>query len=509
MENKTEARQSRRSFVKLSTAALSTVALGALSPTASGQAEKKSKPVEKSSRPNFVFIMCDQMRGDAMGCLGSPDAHTPRLDEMASKGTLFDRAFCNNPVCAPSRMSMFSGKYPHQVDRLSNIKGKTSRYLDFKGSLGDYFKQQGYTTAYIGKNHTYERLELQNYDFVSNRDREAFRAYNKFVQPSWHSNTLWPRERCHPKISTDAAVEFMSKQGGEQPFFMHISYFDPHPPYMAPADVANTYAASKMTLPEYIDPSKLSKRLSDHQKALNYDKISDAELKSTKKYYHASIEWGVDYQVGRILDSLKEQGLDKNTIVVFTSDHGDYMGEYRMVRKSMHLYDALMHVPMIWYGPGHIKEGARISNLAQCLDIYPTLADLSGGTIPSQLEGRSLKPFLDGESTEEPDYAVVATAAYSDLPENYFENPEKPYDTSSGVPFHSRVEKLTWKPEHRTAMARTKDWKLILSESQPAELYHMNGGTIERENVADDSRYAEVLKKLKAEIQSKWYAFVV
>ena len=112
---------------------------------------------------------------------------------------------------APSRMSMFSGKYPHQVDRLANIKGKTSGYLNFEDSLGDYFKQQGYATAYVGKNHTYESAELKKYDFVSHRDREPFRAYNKYVQPYWHCDTLWPSELCHPKASTDHAIDFVAQ----------------------------------------------------------------------------------------------------------------------------------------------------------------------------------------------------------------------------------------------------------------------------------------------------------
>ncbi|MDF7823442.1 sulfatase-like hydrolase/transferase [Pontiellaceae bacterium B12227] len=491
--------KSRRDFLKTSGALLSTTAVTSLNARAVINGDQQ--------RPNLIFIMSDQMRGDAMGCMGSPDARTSRLDEMAAKGTLFERAFSNNPVCAPSRMSMFSGKYPHQVNRLANIKGKTSGYLHYKDSLGDFLKQQGYTTAYIGKNHTYEKDEIQHYDYLSSFAREPFRKYNAKVPPYWYADTGVPREQCMPKQSTDNAIEFMSKQGGTKPFFMHISYFNPHPPYMAPADVTKTYDAEKMTLPEYVEPSLLSQRLADHQKALHYDRISDETLQSTKKYYHAAVDWGVDYQVGRLLDALKAQGLDKNTIVVFTADHGDFMGEYRMVRKAMYLYDALMHVPMIWCGPG-IKEGQRIDNLAQCLDIFPTLADFSGGEPNAELEGRSLKPFLNGESKEEPDYAVVATAAYSDLPDDYFKNPEKPLDERTKMPFHTRVEKLTWKPEQRTAMARTKDWKLILNESQPNELYYMNGGTSERKNVINDPAYADVVKKLTAVIHKKWDAFL-
>lgn len=461
----------------------------------------------KQERPNVIFIISDQMRADAMGCVGNPNARTPHLDRLASKGVLFERCFANNPVCAPSRMSMFSGKYPHQVNRLANIKGPSSGYLKFKNSLGDYFKQQGYTTAYIGKNHTYEKAELKNYDFLSLAGREPFRAYTPAVPPYWHADTGLPREECFPKANTDNAIDFMSKQESSKPFFMHISYFNPHPPYMAPAEVAKNYDVEKITVPEYVDPAKLSKRLAEQQKALQYDQLSTAKLKATMKYYHAAVEWGVDYQIGRLLDALDEQGLTENTILVFTADHGDFMGEFRMVRKGMFLYDALMHVPMIWYGPSYVEQGKRVSNLAQCLDIFPTLADFVGGDCGVELEGRSLKPFLKGETRDEPDYAVVATAGYSDLPDDYFDDPEKPLDERTKVPFHSRVEKLTWKPKQRTAMVRTKEWKLILNESQPNELYDMNSTSIERENVIDDSQNAAIVKKLTTVIQEKWDAF--
>src|SRR5210317_971589 len=113
------------------------------------------------------------------------------------------------------------------------------------------------------------------------------------------------------------------------------------------------------------------------------------------------------------MDTLDKQGLTQNTIIVFTSDHGDFMGEYRMVRKGMFLYDVLMHIPMIWYGPGYIKKGLRVSNLAQGLDIFPTLVDFLDASCQADLEGRSLKPFLEGQTSKEPDYAIVASAGYS------------------------------------------------------------------------------------------------
>ncbi len=259
-----------------------------------------------------------------------------------------------------------------------------------------------------------------------------------------------------------------------------------------------------MVLPPFVHPEKLSARLVEQYRALHYDRIKDTDLTETMRYYYASIEWGVDYQVGRILQALRNKGLIENTIVVFISDHGDFMGEHRMVRKGMFLYDALLHVPMIWHAPGLVKRGIRIKNMTQGVDLFPTLVDLTGGKVSGELPGRSLKSFLQGESKKEKDFTVFASAAYSDLPPNYFDDPEPAYEPDSDVPFHTRVEKLTWKAENKTAMARTSQWKLILNESRPPELYKMADGWIEKENLADKRDFRKVRKALETKIKNVW-----
>ena len=263
--------QSRRDFLKASSTILGSAMVY------SSLANEAAR-YHTQHRPNVVFSICDQMRADAMGCMGNPDARTPYLDAMANKGVLFENCFSNNPVRIPSRMSIFSGRYPHQLKRLANIPGQSASFLEFEHTLGAYFKEQGYSIGYIGENHTYEQDALNQFDVLSIRGREGFRTYDKYVQPFWHCDTVWPQQQCNPKKNTDEAIDFIASQNGKRPFFLHISYFDPHPPYMAPAEVANTYQAKDMILPEYIDPNKLSKRLANQQKALNYNNISDAEL---------------------------------------------------------------------------------------------------------------------------------------------------------------------------------------------------------------------------------------
>lgn len=222
------------------------------------------------------------------------------------------------------------------------------------------------------------------------------------------------------------------------------------------------------------------------------------------RYYYASIEWGVDFQVGRIMEALKKKGVLDNTIVIVASDHGDFMGQHRMVRKAIFLYDALLHIPFIVYAPHIIGKGLRVKNVAQAVDLFPTLADLTGGEIPENLSGRSLKPFLKGKTIQEKDFAVFASAAYSDLPKDYFSDPEPPYDPDSDIPFHTRVQRQTWQEKNRIITARTQEWRLILSESRPTELYRMSGKWAETKNLAEDPQFSRVRKSLESQCKRVW-----
>ena len=454
----------------------------------------------KDNPPNIVFVICDQMRGDAISAMGNKNARTPVMDSMARNGVMMRNNFSNNSVSLPSRISMFSGRYPHQTGVINNShKGE---WLRFSKSLPWYLQQAGYSTAYVGKNHTFINSELSNFDKTSIRDREECRAYSKYVPPQWHTDIFWPDEVCHPRKNTNDALDFIGRISPGQPFFLCVSYFDPHPPYMAPSEYTSRYCSANIELPEYVDPSKLGIRLADQQRALHYDKISESELKETLRYYHASVEWGVDYQLGRIIKFLEERGIADNTILIFTADHGDFMGQHHMVRKGMFLYDALLHVPMIWYAPGHIRKGFLLESMTQNVDIFPTILDFAGIEIPDHLAGRSLKNILQGQPDKNDNLDVYAYASYSDLPDGYWNNPEPYFNPNSNVPFHSRVENLTWKDDKHTVMVRDRNWKLILSETHEPELYNMAGRHVETQNLYGQSqhrqKFIELEKKLNA-----------
>lgn len=471
---------SRRDFLKA--AALAPAILGAAPDTP----------------PNILFIICDQMRADALGALGGRNGRTPNLDRLASRGVVFENAFSNNPVCVPSRKSMWTSLYPHQHGSLTNRDGE---FLELRNTALGYFKDRGYRIGYVGKNHAFSKQAMGSIDMPSIRDREPFREYNRWVPPYWHCDSYWPAERTYAHLNTEDALRFLAVRD-RTPFFLTVSYFDPHPPYMAPSEYTSRYTSREMQLPEFIPPKRLSPRLDEYYRALRFDRVRDTDLTESMRYYHAAIEWGVDQQVGRLVNELERRGMLDNTIIVFTSDHGDFMGEQRMTGKGMFLTESLLHVPAIWRVPG-MRKGHRSTDLVQGIDILPTLAELTGGMRRPEWMGRSLKPCLQGGSNQDADHAIFTSAGYGELSKEVLDEKSELHQTSD-LPLHTRVMNENVKPSHRTAVVRTREWKMILSETRPPELYRMNGGYIERENIAESAQVAAVRRSLERRLQQWW-----
>lgn len=448
--------------------------------------------------PNVVLILSDQMRGDSMSFLGHPCARTPNLDRLAARGVAFTNHFSNGPVCMPARKSIFSGRYPHEHGTLTNRHGEL---LSLPDTMLDYFQKRGYRTGYTGKNHAFTPKAIQTVDDLHLRDREPFRKYNRYVPPEWHSDTYWPAEECHAWLNTADAERFISGARDHNPFFLTVSYFDPHPPYMAPPEYSSKYESSKMRIPPFIPPSALSGRLEDFYRAMKADRIKDAALTETMRYYYAAIEGMVDYQVGRILSALARQGVLDNTIIAFTADHGDFMGQHRLVRKGMFLYDCLLRIPMIWSAPG-MKGGVRSNALTQGIDIFPTLLELTGGRSQTSLPGRSLKSSFSG-APDQPGRTIFTSASYGELPREVVEKHTHSSEDPE-TPLHSLAEENSSDSKNRYAMIRNHEWKFLRSESRPPELYRMNDGWVERENLAERSEYASVRRDLEQRLHAFW-----
>ena len=448
--------------------------------------------------PNVLFVTVDQMRGDCIGTVGHPNVRTPNLDRMAREGMLFRNGFASGPVCVPTRKSCFSGLHPHEHGSLTNRDGER---LPWKGSMLEHFADRGYKTAWVGKNHTFTDETLEALDYTDLRSREAFRAYNGYVPPHWHSSTYWPEEDCYPHINTESAIRFLDSTGTD-PFFLHVSYFDPHPPYMAPSRYVAHYDSNDMVLPDRVSPAALGTRLDRFARAMGYDKLDREDLTETMRYYYAQVEWGVDRPLGRLLGALEQRGLDENTIVVLTADHGDFMGDFGMVRKGMFLYDALLHVPLLWWAPGRISPGTRTDAPAISADLFPTLAELTGGAKPPAATGTSLAGTL---LRQEPGREEIYTsAAYGDLVPDALPPNLAPSDKNA-QPRHTKVLNSSMRPMHRTKMVRTQEWKFILNETEPPELYRLaDARPRERQNLADSAAHASTRRDLETKLGAWW-----
>lgn len=450
--------------------------------------------------PNVLFITVDQMRGDCIGAVGHPNARTPSLDRMIQEGTLFPNGFASGPVCVPTRKSCFSGLHPHEHGSLTNKDGDK---LPWQGSMLEHFVRRGYRTAWVGKNHTFTGDAISRIDYADIRSREPFRAYNGYVPPHWHSSVYWPEEDCFPHVNTESALKFMD-ESTRDPFFLHVSYFDPHPPYMAPAKYVARYESSRIVLANRTEPAALSGRLARFARAMGFDSLGREDLTETMRYYYAQIEWGVDRPLGRLLRGLESRGLADRTIVVLTADHGDFMGDYGMVRKGMFLYDSLLHVPMIWWSPGRIASGLQSDAFLQSCDLFPTLAELTGGNRPPDASGVSVADILTQSEARPARSEIFTSGAYGDLAEEVLPPDLAPRNVDE-KPRHTKVLDPSMRPMHRTKMVRSREWKLILNETEPPELYRLAGiGPRERENLANSAEHAGVRRALERKLEPWW-----
>lgn len=448
--------------------------------------------------PNVLFVICDQMRADALGAMGRSNGRTPNLDRLAAGGAAFQNCFSNSPVCVPSRKSMWTSLYPHQHGSLTNKGGEM---LPLANSALGIFERRGYRIGYAGKNHAFTKAAMDSLAMASVRDREPFREYNRWVPPYWHCDSYWPAARTYANLNTDDAIGFLSARDSA-PFFLTVSYFDPHPPYMAPSEYTSRYASGQMRLPEFIPPAKLSPRLEEYYRAMRFDRVTDTDLTETMRYYHAAIEWGVDHQVGRLLNHLEKSGSLDRTIVVFTSDHGDFMGEQRMAGKGMFLTDSLLRVPAIWKVPG-LRKPHRPADYVQGIDILPTLVELTGGKADPAWRGRSLKSCLEGGSIRAGRDAIFTSAGYGELSKEVLDEKSN-FHAESDLPLHTRVMNDNMRAIHRTSVVHNGEWKMVLSENRPPELYRMNGGAVERENLAASPQAAPVRRQLEQRLQQFW-----
>ena len=377
----------------------------------------KEIPEDKNEKLNVLFIMTDDLNCD-LGSYGHSQVISPNIDKLASQGILFENAHNQYPLCGPSRASFMTGMYSDQTMHTTlnvDIRTTTPDVV----TLGQRYRQQNYRSVRIGKIFHYDNPgsigssssdDIYTWDYTINpwgRDKEEEYKINTLSERQYGGTLSWLEADGNDEEQTDGIVateaveqlEKFSKNG--QSFFLAVGFFKPHTPYVAPKKYFDLYEKEDMVIPytgvsdEYLKsiptPAARSIRAKKDQIKLNLK--SNKELsKEIKEAYYATISF-MDAQIGRVLDKLEKTGLDKNTIVVFSSDHGYHLGEHGYWQKQT-LFDNSTRVPLIFSGPG-IEKGIKTNSPVELIDIYPTLMELTGIKSPDHVVGKSLVPVFE------------------------------------------------------------------------------------------------------------------
>jgi len=385
----------------------------------------------QSSRPNILFIAVDDLRPE-LGCYGNDVIKTPRIDRLAREGVLFNRAYCQQAVCNPSRASLLTGMRPDSV-RVWDLRVHFRETVSEVVTLPQHFKENGYHAAGIGKIfHTVAGHMEDPLSWSIPKMKPKGRVW------VWPDEVLEQRKKLHERLraegkseakvnriratatvcedvpdnarydgeQTDVAIEKLRElKNHSDPFFLAIGYIRPHLPFVPPKKYWDMYDRDEIPLAENSFPPKGAPpvamntmyELRDYMDFLDTPSptegaLTEQQQRLLKHGYYASVSF-VDAQVGRLMDALDEQGLREDTIVILWGDHGWKLGEHRSWCKQTN-YEDDTRVPLIVSAPGYKAKGRKCEALVEFVDIYPTLCDLSGLHTPEHAEGKSFKPLL-------------------------------------------------------------------------------------------------------------------
>ena len=348
---------------------------------------------EPTHNYNVVLLMSDEHTPHVLGCYGDKLVKTPTLDALAASGVRFTSAYCQNPICVPSRVSLVSGRMPCHLNTFGNTANQT---YDGITTLADAFRNAGYTTAWLGKTHWGDPRFGEKGVGAKNRravNGQKDEGLSRLPQDSQVS--IWPVEKNAEHLVADEALEFLEKNKSTK-FFMGVSFVKPHFPFTIQERYYEMYRgkvspprASEKLIAELPAVSKAERQKYRHAEATQEDVLR------TKAIYYGMVTF-VDEELGRIVKKLNELGLRENTILLYTADHGEMLGDRGIWYKNS-FYDGSVSIPFLWSFPKALPHGKVIAAPVMNLDIFPTLCELCGLSQPTGLEGSSLVPLMNGK----------------------------------------------------------------------------------------------------------------
>lgn len=470
--------------------------------------------------------MCDQLRWDYLSCYGHPHLHTPNIDALAARGVRFNKAYVQSTICGPSRMSFYTGRY---------VSSHGSSWNDFplkvgELTLGDYLRPLGVDTVLVGKTHMkadkegMERYGIEEGSIIGarlaecgfdvferddglhpNSDYDPNPIYNDYLKSKgyndlnpWNSraNGVKPKDESESglgwflKYSNRAAnvaeedsetpyltrrfMEFVECRGDDTPWMCHLSFIKPHWPYIVPAPYHDMYGAETWKPPVRSEAERENAHpvLSAFMDARVSKAFSKDDIRNTVMPAYMGLIKQIDDQMGHLFSWMEKRGMMENTMIVFTSDHGDYLGDHWMGEKEL-FHDPSVKVPLIVYDPRPEADATRgmVSNdLIEAIDLAPTFVDYFGGeAVPHRLEGRSILPILEGQT--DLNWRDIAISEY-----DYAMTP-------------ARRILGTKDDDSQLIMATDGRWKYIHAENFPPMLYDLKNDPDELVDLGQNPNY--------------------
>lgn len=458
--------------------------------------------------PNLVVVMTDQQRADVSRREGFPLDTTPFLDDLAQQGTWFDKAYTATPVCTPARVSMLTGRYPNATHVRTNHNAEDVFY---DTDLIDVLHEQGYTTALCGKNHSYLTPENMDYWYelshnggfgeARTADEKAFDQYLANLNHRADLNpTPFPLETQCPYRAVTAAMNWIDTVE-DQPFFLWLSFPEPHNPYQVPEPYFSMFPPETLP-PTRSDKSALETKSFKYHWTRQIGETAfsnyDEQLPRARANYFGMLRL-IDDQIKRFVDYLEQRGLRENTILLVLSDHGDFVGEYGLVRKGPELPEVLTRIPFFAVGPGIIQSTEPHPAHISLVDVMPTLCEAIGAELPPGVQGRSLWSLLTGKSYPHAEFASsYVEHGFGGL---HYSAHETFDPTEDGlVPGVAFDELNGWSQSGSMRMVRKGDWKLLIDMQGEGQLYHLTDDPVELVNLYDQPQHAAVQQELMTEL---------
>ena len=467
--------------------------------------------------PNIIFFVPDEMRGDTVSLRknNNPFINTPNIDQLANDGVAFTNCFTVNPVCAPSRCCTFTGQYVH-----SNSHRSLYQLLrPHEENLFKFLKKKGYEVIWIGRNDLFsqkagklsvtKRISLSmlsgdTKELITNMKSNPFKKEDRLRKSFYYGERTKTQAKDIDYYIIKRGLEYL-ETNLNKPFCLYLALGFPHPPYVVEEPYYSMYNRNEVPapIPPKLDDKPEFMRLIHERYGLN--KLVEEDFREILATYYGMIT-RVDDQFGQILAKLKEIGEYDNSAIFFFSDHGDYAGNYGLTEKWHNAFqDCLINVPLVMKIP-NIQPDEKIKDqLVEIIDIFPTVMEIAQIKSKYTYFGKNLIPLIKGDDKIHRD-AVFAEGGFNIREPQCLESPVKnPNIPLMGI-YYDKTNISAEKPSTvaRSAMIRTKQWKLVIRSSKDEELYDLIRDPQELTNIINDKAYSKIKEELKEKLL-RWY----